>query len=95
MGFGTGLGWAHLTTRVLALVVQAEQDKASAAISTVQSLASAFGASLAGVVVNSAGLADPGGVAGALSAATWLYGLTALVCIVAIAASVTLRRASA
>ncbi len=46
MGFGVGLGWAHLVTKVIGLVGNAEQDKASAAISTVQSLGGGFGSSL-------------------------------------------------
>ncbi|MBB5571788.1 MULTISPECIES: MFS transporter [Rhizobium] len=95
MGFGVGLGWAHLVTKVICLVGPDEQDKASAAISTVQSLGGAFGSSFAGVIVNGAGLADPGGVPGGLSAATWLYALMALPGFVAIAMSLTLKRASA
>ncbi|MDE1997045.1 MAG: MFS transporter, partial [Rhizobiaceae bacterium] len=95
MGFGIGLVWAHLVTKVIGVVGSTEQDKASAAISTVQSLGGAFGSSLAGVIVNGAGLADPGGVAGALSASTWLYALMALPGLVPIALSFTLKPASA
>ena len=95
MGFGVGLGWAHLVTKVIGLVGNAEQDKASAAISTVQSLGGGFGSSLAGVIVNGAGLADPGGIAGSMSAATWLYALMALPGLVAIAMSLSLKPASA
>ncbi|MFT4181666.1 MAG: MFS transporter, partial [Rhizobium sp.] len=95
MGFGVGLGWAHLIARIIGRVDDSEQDKASAAISMVQSLGGAFGASLSGVIVNSAGLADPGGIAGSLSAATWLYALMALPGLIAIVVSVTLRPASA
>ncbi len=40
-----------------------------------QSLGSAFGAALSGVIVNSTGLLHPGGVEGAASAATWLFAL--------------------
>jgi predicted MFS family arabinose efflux permease len=78
MGFGVGMGWAHLVPLVLKLAPDGEKDKASAAITTMQSLGSAFGAALAGVVANSTGLLDPGGVTGNLSAAGWLYGLFAL-----------------
>ncbi|MFS8111639.1 MFS transporter [Rhizobium jaguaris] len=95
MGCGVGLGWAHLVTKVIGLVDSSEQDKASAAISTVQSLGGAFGSSLAGVIVNSAGLADPGGIPGSLSAATWLYALMALPGLIAIAMSLTLKPVSA
>ncbi|AVA20726.1 MULTISPECIES: MFS transporter [unclassified Rhizobium] len=92
MGFGVGLGWAHLIAGIIRLVGGAEQDKASAAISMVQSLGGAFGASLAGVIVNSAGLADPGGIAGSVSAATWLYASMALPGLVAVTVSFTLIR---
>ncbi|MDL2407719.1 MFS transporter [Rhizobium calliandrae] len=95
MGFGVGLGWAHLVTKVIGLVGNFEQDKASAAISTVQSLGGAFGSSLAGVIVNGAGLADPGGIPGSMSAATWLYGLMAMPGLVAVVMSSTLKPTSA
>ncbi|MBX5185175.1 MFS transporter [Rhizobium sp. NZLR5] len=90
MGFGVGLGWAHLVAMVLALVADNEQDKASSAIPTMSSLGGAFGAAFAGVIANGAGLVDPGGISGALSAAHWLYLLMALPGIVAIAAALTL-----
>lgn len=95
MGFGVGIGWAHLVTRIISIASRVEQDKASAAISMVQSLGGAFGAALAGVIVNGAGLTHPGGIAGSLSAATWLYALMALPGLIAIALSVTIKPASA
>lgn len=93
MGFGVGLGWAHLVTMLLGIVVPAEQDKASAAISTVQSLGSAFGAALAGVIANSTGLVTPGGTAGAVSAAFWLFLLMALPGFVTVPVALRLRKA--
>ncbi len=78
MGFGIGMGWAHLVTHVLHLAPAGETDKASAAITTMQALGAAFGAALAGVIVNSTGLIDPGGAQGALTAARWLFVLLAL-----------------
>ncbi len=95
MGVGVGLGWAHLVAKVLKLVPDSEQDKASAAIPTMSSLGSAFGAAFAGVIVNGAGLVEPGGVAGALSAAFWLYLIMALPGLIAIGAALSLKRASA
>ncbi|PVE53133.1 MFS transporter [Rhizobium rhizogenes] len=83
MGFGVGLGWAHLVTHILHLAEPDEKDKASAGITTVQSLGSAFGAALSGVIVNSTGLVSPGGVEGAASAATWLFMLFALPAVLA------------
>lgn len=95
MGFGVGIGWAHLITRVISIARKTEQDKASAAISMVQSLGGAFGAAVTGVIVNSAGLTHPGGIAGGLSAATWLYALMAVPGLVAISLSFTIKPASA
>ena len=91
MGLGIGLGWAHLVAMVLRLVADNEQDKASSAIPTMSSLGGAFGAAFSGVIANGAGLVDPGGIAGSISAAHWLYLLMALPGIVAIAAAMTLR----
>jgi MFS family permease len=95
MGCGVGLGWAHLVAKVLKLAERDEQDKASAAMPMLNSLASAFGASFAGVIVNGTGLIDPGGIAGNLSAAHWLYIVMALPGIVAVTAALSLRRATA
>ncbi len=95
MGFGVGLGWAHLVTRIIGLAGKADEDKASAAISMTQSLGGAFGAALTGVIVNGAGLTDPGGIAGALSAANWLYVLMAIPGLIAIILSFTIKPASA
>jgi MFS family permease len=95
MGFGVGLGWAHLVTNIIGIARRTEQDKASAAISMTQSLGGAFGAALAGVIVNGAGLTHPGGIAGGLSAATWLYALMAIPGFIAVALSLTIKPASA
>lgn len=78
MGLGIGTGWAHLVSLVITLGDGPEADKASAAINLVPSIAAAFGAALAGVIVNTAGLVEPGGVEGASAAAFWLYALMAL-----------------
>lgn len=78
MGFGIGMGWAHLVTHVMRLAPAGETDKASAAITTMQALGAAFGAALAGIIVNSTGLLQPGGIDGAVTAARWLYALLAL-----------------
>lgn len=90
MGFGVGLGWAHLVTLVLKRAPDNEKDKASAAITTMQSLGSAFGAALSGVAANSTGLLDPGGIAGNVQAATWLYGLFTLPALLAFVLALTL-----
>ncbi|WP_312763738.1 MFS transporter, partial [Serratia sp. (in: enterobacteria)] len=72
VGFGIGFGWPHLLTRILQVAPEADKDIAGASITTVQLFATAFGAALAGMTANLAGLNDPGGAAGAASAARWL-----------------------
>lgn len=76
-GFGVGMAWPHLLTRVLSLAPAGEESLASAAITTVQLYAMSIGAALAGLVVNAAGLTEPGGLAGARSAASWLLAIFA------------------
>lgn len=78
VGFGVGLAWPHLLTRVLKVAPHDEQDLAAASLTSVQLFASAIGAALAGMVANLAGLTMPGGEAGTASAARWLFGVFAL-----------------
>jgi MFS family permease len=86
VGLGVGLAWPHLLTRVLQVAPVDEQDLASSSLTTIQLFATAIGAALAGMVVNLAGLNEPGGLAGTANAATWLFGLFAfaplLACVV-------------
>ncbi|SPM36965.1 Predicted arabinose efflux permease, MFS family [Mycobacterium rhizamassiliense] len=66
-GIGIGMAWPHLSMRAMDSVDDpAESGAAAAAINTVQLISAAFGAGLAGVVVNTAGGGD-------LAAARWLY----------------------
>ncbi|AKN17210.1 drug efflux membrane protein [Mycobacterium haemophilum DSM 44634] len=66
-GAGIGTAWPHLAARAMACVDDpAESSVAAAAINTVQLISAAFGAGLAGVVVNTA-------KGGEVAAARWLY----------------------
>ncbi|MGI6853156.1 MFS transporter [Mesorhizobium sp. 1B3] len=78
IGFGIGLAWPSLVTRVYQSAPATEQDLAAGGMTTVQLFAMAFGTACAGMVANFAGIADPGGVGGASSAALWLAGVFAL-----------------
>ncbi|MGB8416986.1 MFS transporter [Paraburkholderia sp.] len=78
IGFGVGLAWPHLLTRVLKAVPPHEQELAGASITTIQLFATATGAALAGMVANAGGLIDPGGVVGTAHAARWLFGIFAI-----------------
>jgi MFS family permease len=73
VGLGVGIGWPHLITRVMSLAPKGDEGLASASITTVQLYGMAVGAAVAGLVANAAGLAVPGGVEGAQSAALWLF----------------------
>lgn len=78
VGFGIGLSWPHLLTRIFNAAPVGEETLTSSSITTVQLYATALTAALAGVIANSAGLANPGGAAGAQQAAQWLFGAFAL-----------------
>ncbi|QIG51648.1 MFS transporter [Nordella sp. HKS 07] len=78
VGAGVGISWPHLLTRILQAAPPGEQDLASASITTVQLFATALGSALAGMVVNLAGLTDPGGHAGTQNAAFWLFAVFAI-----------------
>ena len=66
-GTGIGMAWPHLSARAMSTVNDpAEGGAAAAAINTVQLISAAFGAGLAGVVVNTAKGGD-------VMAARWLF----------------------
>lgn len=91
-GLGIGLAWPHLLTALLAAAPADEGALASSSISIVQLYAMSLGAALAGLIANAAGLSDPGGVAGARTAALWVFGSFAVLVAFAIPAT---RRATA
>ena len=78
VGAGVGMGWSHLLTRILKAAAPGEEAKTSASISIVQLLATSCGTALAGLVANSTGILNPGGIVGAQQAAGWLMGTFAL-----------------
>lgn len=70
-GAGVGMAWPHLSTWAMSYVDDpAEGPAAAAAINTAQLICGAFGAGLAGVVVNMAG-------AGGVTSARWLFAVFA------------------
>ncbi|MDX3907915.1 MAG: MFS transporter [Pigmentiphaga sp.] len=84
VGFGIGMCWSHFVTRVFRSAPAGQENLASGAVTTIQLYAIALGAALAGMVANAAGLADPGGLEGARTAAGWLFGVFALAPAVAV-----------
>ncbi len=78
VGFGIGLEWPHLLTRVFTAAQAGEETLASSSITTVQLYGTAVAAAAAGLIANVAGLTQPGGVEGAQRAAVWVFGAFAL-----------------
>jgi MFS family permease len=71
-GIGIGAGWPHLSAWAMQCVDDAKEGgAAAAAINTVQLISGAYGAGLAGVVVNNAH-------GGAVIAARWLFAVFAV-----------------
>jgi MFS family permease len=78
VGFGVGLAWPHLLTRVLGAATQDEALIASSSITTVQLFATSLGAALAGMVANLGGLGDSLDVASVSTAARYLFAVFAM-----------------
>jgi len=81
-GAGIGIAWPHLSAWAMGSVVgdPAEQAVAAAAINTVQLMCGAFGAGLAGVVVNLRDSVDA-------TAGRWMFGVFAALAAVGVVAS--------
>ncbi|GAA3927600.1 MFS transporter [Luteimonas lutimaris] len=77
-GMGVGLAYPHFCARIMQVATHEQADQASASIMTVQLCATAFGAALAGLVVNLAGGVGDTGVFNAGNAARWLFAVIAL-----------------
>ncbi len=92
IGFGVGLTWPHLLTRIFRRAEADDQNRASASITTVQLFTTALGAALAGMVANMAGLSEPGGVTGTAHAALWLFCCFAALSALALLAALPLVR---
>jgi MFS family permease len=95
IGFGIGVAWPGLVTRVYRFAPPSEQDLAAGGMTTVQLFAIAFGTAFAGMVANVAGIADPGGVAGASRAALWLAVIFAVAPVLTVLVAARIIRLSA
>jgi len=85
MGIGIGVYNVHLVARAMDSVTSYEHRSTAAALTSVRSIGTAFGAAIAGVVANMAGLGDatePGAVGNAVTAVYMFccipFGLAAL-----------------
>lgn len=78
-GFGVGISFPHLSVRVMEVAPTDEAELAASSIMTVQLCAAAFGAAIAGLVVNLAGHPGLDGTGlDSAAASRWLFGLFAL-----------------
>ncbi|HUK59474.1 MAG TPA: MFS transporter [Stellaceae bacterium] len=73
MGFGVGIYNVHLVARTMAVAAEGEQRTVAASLASVRSLGTAFGAAIAGVIANAAGLGDASDPAAVAHAVTTVY----------------------
>jgi len=95
VGFGIGLGWPHLLTRILQVASEQDKDTAASSITTLQLFAMAMGAALAGVISNMAGINDVAGDAGVANAARWLFAVFTLAPMLALVMALRATRTKA
>ncbi len=75
IGAGIGVCFAHISSWSIAAARPGESILTASSIPTIQSLGIAFGAAIAGLVANTAGLATDISLATITAAATWVYEL--------------------
>lgn len=92
VGFGIGLGWPHLLTRILQVAPIDDKDSAATSITTIQLFATALGSALAGMITNLGGLNVQGGLEGTSTAAFWLFIILAITPLIAIFSSIRVSR---
>jgi len=94
VGFGIGMAWPHLVTRVFETATVDQRDQATGGVTTVQLFATALGSAGAGTLAKLAGVSNPGGELGASSTAFWLFTCFAIVPLMgaALAAAATCKQ---
>jgi len=78
IGFGIGGCNLHLVAQTMRIAEPGFESLTASSIPTIRSLGISFGAAIAGLIANSAGLADGVTVQSVAAAATWVYGATIL-----------------
>jgi hypothetical protein len=92
IGIGFGLSYTFLTQRILGNVEPGEGDVTAGALPTLEAAGAAFGAALAGLNGNLAGIVEFGSPEGMRAAAAWLMGLSALMACLPLAGAARLVR---
>ncbi|WP_225769287.1 MFS transporter [Inquilinus sp. Marseille-Q2685] len=78
IGAGFGISWAFLSQAVMEAARPGERDAASALLPTLQSGGYAIGAAVSGLIANAAGMAAALTPEAIIPAATWVFGIAAL-----------------
>ncbi len=98
IGFGIGACNLHLVAQTMRIAEPGFESLTASSIPTIRSLGISFGAAIAGLIANTAGLASGVTVQTVAAAATWVYGATILapaVCLLLAVRVVRLRRTAA
>lgn len=91
IGAGIGMGWPHLLTKVFSLAPKGEEDLTASSVTTLQLIATSFGAALAGLVTNLGGITDTTSLEGVTHASIYLYFSFALAPLLALFVLVRMR----
>lgn len=78
IGGGIGMGWPHLLTRALSSAPAGEEDHAAASITTIQLIATAFGAAFTGLVTTLSGINNVTDLASTKQSAFVLFAIFSL-----------------
>jgi hypothetical protein len=92
LGLGFGVCYTFLSQRVLGNAEPDESDVTAGAVPTFEAAGAAFGAALAGLVGNLAGIAELGSPGRMSAGAAWVMGASALLALPALAGAVRLVR---
>lgn len=92
IGCGFGVAYTFLSQRVLANAESDESDVTAGAVPTFEAAGAAWGAALAGLVGNLAGIADLGAPERMAAAAAWVMGASILLALPAVAGALALAR---
>jgi hypothetical protein len=97
IGFGIGACNLHVVALTMRIAEPGFESLTASSIPTIRSLGISFGAAIAGLIANAAGLAGGVSVQSVAAAVTWVYGATILapaVCLLLALRVVRLRRAA-
>jgi len=92
IGLGFGFSYTFITQRVLANLDPSEGDVTAGALPTLEAAGAAYGAALAGLIGNLAGIVEFGAEASVRNGAIWVMGVSALIAALPFLGAVALVR---